>query len=165
VEVHRLWIFEAPTFSRQSANSYRWGCQPYAPERLLIIIYVTDWVDPMAIVRLEGLGKLKKSSDLIWNRTRDLPACSRVPHPTIIRCARCLQGNWQFSTKQDTLCSYGTERFIAMFTKPLYVILDNLLAVKFLVGFQQCRLQTQWDSKVMKLDGTGWSTLRRNRKR
>jgi hypothetical protein len=30
----------------------------------------------MAIVRLEGLGKLKKSSDLIGNRNRDLPACS-----------------------------------------------------------------------------------------
>jgi hypothetical protein len=30
------------------------------------------WVDPRAIVRLEGLGKLEKSNDLIGNGTRDL---------------------------------------------------------------------------------------------
>jgi hypothetical protein len=29
----------------------------------------------------EGLGKLKKKSQLIGNRTRDLPACSIVPQP------------------------------------------------------------------------------------
>jgi hypothetical protein len=37
---------------------------------------------PGAILRLELLGKLKKSNDLIGNRTRDLPACSIVPQPT-----------------------------------------------------------------------------------
>jgi hypothetical protein len=30
----------------------------------------------MAIVRLEGLGQLNKSNDLIGNRTRDLPTLS-----------------------------------------------------------------------------------------
>jgi hypothetical protein len=34
---------------------------------------------PQAIVRLEGLGKLKEFIHLIWSRTRDLPACSIVP--------------------------------------------------------------------------------------
>jgi hypothetical protein len=34
-------------------------------------------------VRMGGLGKLKKSNDLIGNRTRDLPACSVVPQPTM----------------------------------------------------------------------------------
>jgi hypothetical protein len=33
---------------------------------------------------LEGLGKLKKSNNLIENRTRDLPACSIVPQPTTL---------------------------------------------------------------------------------
>jgi hypothetical protein len=37
----------------------------------------------MAIVRLEGLGKLKKNY-LIGTRTRDLPACSIVPQPTTL---------------------------------------------------------------------------------
>jgi hypothetical protein len=35
-------------------------------------------------MRLEGLGKLKKSNDLIGIRTRDLPACSVVPQPTTL---------------------------------------------------------------------------------
>jgi hypothetical protein len=35
-------------------------------------------------VRLEGLAQLKKPGDLIRNRTRDLPACSIVPQPTML---------------------------------------------------------------------------------
>jgi hypothetical protein len=35
-------------------------------------------------VRLEGLGQLKKSNDLIGYRTRDLQACSIVPQPTTL---------------------------------------------------------------------------------
>jgi hypothetical protein len=36
------------------------------------------------MVRLEGLGQLKKFNDLIENRTRDLPACSVVPQRTTL---------------------------------------------------------------------------------
>jgi hypothetical protein len=35
-------------------------------------------------VRLEGLGQLKKSNNLIGNRTRNLPACSTVPQPSTL---------------------------------------------------------------------------------
>jgi hypothetical protein len=35
-------------------------------------------------VRLEGLGQLKKSNDLIGIWTRDLPACSIAPQPTTL---------------------------------------------------------------------------------
>jgi hypothetical protein len=38
-------------------------------------------------VRLEGLGKLKKSNDLIGTRSHDLPACSIVPQPTTLQRA------------------------------------------------------------------------------
>jgi hypothetical protein len=48
----------------------------YPPGRFLVLISV----DPRAIVRLEGLGQLKKIY-LIGTLTRDLPACSIVPQP------------------------------------------------------------------------------------
>jgi hypothetical protein len=33
--------------------------RPLPPERFVVFIYITDCVDPQAIVRLEGLSQLK----------------------------------------------------------------------------------------------------------
>jgi hypothetical protein len=62
----------------------------------------------MAIVRLEGLGQLKKIH-LIGTRTRDLPACSIVPEPTTLPCAppeACMQENCNLTCRRT--CGPGS---------------------------------------------------------
>jgi hypothetical protein len=65
LKVIGLRYIQAPTFSRQSANRWRWGCQPYTPagrilrpERFLVLNSVRGWIDLRATLRLERLGKL-----------------------------------------------------------------------------------------------------------
>jgi hypothetical protein len=53
----------------------------YLPGKFVVLISVSGWIDPRVIMRLEGLGKLKKSNDFIGNWTRDLSPCSIVPPP------------------------------------------------------------------------------------
>jgi hypothetical protein len=75
-----LWDVEVPTFSRKSAHGgevVSLKDRPPPPAgRFLVLIFIRGWMDPRAVVRLEGLGQLKKLNDLIGNRTRELPACS-----------------------------------------------------------------------------------------
>jgi hypothetical protein len=47
--------------------------------RLLVLISVRDLSKPQALVRLEGLGKLKTFIQFIASRTRDLPSCCIMP--------------------------------------------------------------------------------------
>jgi hypothetical protein len=62
-----LWDVEAPTFSRQLAHRWQWGCQPSKPvplnpsRRFQVLIYVRRWVDTRAIAQLEGLHELRNS--------------------------------------------------------------------------------------------------------
>jgi hypothetical protein len=57
---------------------------PFTRKKIPGTHFVRAWVDPRGIVRLEGVGQLKKSNDLIGNRTHDFPACSIVPQPTTL---------------------------------------------------------------------------------
>jgi hypothetical protein len=53
------------------------------PGEFLVLIFVRGWVDSRAMVRLEGLGKFKKSTSF-GTRTGDLTDCSIVPQPTML---------------------------------------------------------------------------------
>jgi hypothetical protein len=59
-------------------------------------------------VLLEGLGRFKKSSDLVGKVNRDLPACSIVPQPSTLPCAPC---RIQYFSKTSTYIgvSYGCD--------------------------------------------------------
>jgi hypothetical protein len=85
-----IWMrdVEAFTISRQSAHRWRWCCEAYSPA--VLYRHEDSWYSfllqakstPGPYVRLEGLGQLKNSCDLIGNWTRDLLACNVVPRPT-----------------------------------------------------------------------------------
>jgi hypothetical protein len=114
---------EDPTFSRQSAHRWQWAYQPYAPATLdlqkdaLVLIFVRGRVNSRVMVRLEGLGKLKRFNDLIGNRTHNIRACSIVPQPSTLPRATCKQEYYikliiiVFRLYIDTLCIFRSYRW------------------------------------------------------
>jgi hypothetical protein len=83
-------------------------------------------------VRLEVLDQLKKSNDLIGNRTRDLPACSKVPQLTRYRVlpeSLLYEGKIRTNTNKSTVKIFtketSTQKQAAIRTKNSVVVRRN----------------------------------------
>jgi hypothetical protein len=57
------------------------------PGRFLVLISARGWVDPKDHSAAGSISSIEKPNDLFGNRTRDLPACSIMPQPTMLLCA------------------------------------------------------------------------------
>jgi hypothetical protein len=84
-----LQEIEAPRILRQSAHEggtvlLVLGIVRLYHQGIFLVLFLSSWVDPRALVRPERLSQWKISKDRIRNRTRDLPTCSPVPWPAAL---------------------------------------------------------------------------------
>jgi hypothetical protein len=78
----------------------------YPQEIFLLLISARGCVDPMAILRPE-IMLMKKCSDAIGNRTRDLTVCSAVPQPLRHRVSLSDKGIWILHEVKGNTGKYG----------------------------------------------------------
>jgi hypothetical protein len=77
----KLWLTEFPDNRHMEAvRIISPAPAAFAPQEISLVISGRGRVDARAITQPERLSQSKSSNDPIGNRTRDLPACSAVPH-------------------------------------------------------------------------------------
>jgi hypothetical protein len=94
---HIFYTFGLHIAMRFSAFS---AGRPLPPGRFLVLISVRGWVDPRAILRLEGLGQLK--SPVISSRVESAAFRLVVPQPTTLwRAPSFSVLSWNYSVRTD----------------------------------------------------------------
>ena len=145
--------FQEVKVPRLRDNGPGWwqSCQPYAPavsypqEILLVLISITGWVDPRAIVRLKGIYVNEKSTDTSWDRNSDLPICSTAPHRATAVICECFPSNCRIQTQNQLrwhVCSYeyileGRRKLKSHRTEQKQTFLEFNLKVKVKVTLEQ----------------------------
>jgi hypothetical protein len=114
----RLGLPHFQTFGSQMAtrlSALRSG-RFLPPRRFLVLIFVRGWVDPRAIVRLEGWTKLKKSTSS-ETRIGDLPACYIITHEyDTMSLNKLFFPQWLFKSIQGPGLLFGS---VIIFTQPV----------------------------------------------
>jgi hypothetical protein len=92
-----LWDVEAPTFSRQSAHRWQWGCQPYAPAALYPRKIPAGYTEQEVLGRTNRLLFLIRHVHIENDATSSssIVACVFVTVVTFLP-SRCLATIWRF---------------------------------------------------------------------
>jgi hypothetical protein len=120
VEAIGLWGVDNPTFSKQSAQRWRWGYQPYIPagctlppEKFLVLISVRGSAYLSAIMRLEGLSQLENSMtvcgiDLTTSNRLVARCLYQLRYGVLPHISECVRNHGRITGVVNGMCERGT---------------------------------------------------------